>query len=294
MQTDIIDNNNIIIIENSKMDQATQFHPKFSKLANFNLNIRFPLNRTIIINNDTPNEGIYSLDIFINLACIIPRNYSSQNFEKDYKTLTTFLIKSIKLLNIDSNIVNAVGYKIYSYLPQTFNGQKVNKTFLGDSLPFDCTETCKQLQFDTNFNLISQPFNNQSTFSGNQQFSLNNPQPFSTNSTFGNTSSFMPTPSQPFGSNPFSSATSFNSNLFTPANGINTLNQPFGNQNVPNNGTNTLNQPFGNQNVPNNGTNTLNQPFGNQNVPNNGTIPNTGGTNFTQNAFNPAPFIFKP
>lgn len=258
MQTDIIDNNNLIIIENSKMDQATQFHQKLSKIPNFNLNIRFPLNRTIIINNDTQNEGIYSLDIFINLACIIPRNYNIQNFEKDYKIITTFLIKSIKLLNIDFNIVNAIGYKIYSYTPPTFNGQKITKTFFGDTLPFECIETCKQLQFDNNFNLIqvSQP----NTFSNTNQFGFGvTNQPFSnqnvlTPSTVNNP--FMNS-SQPFGNNPFS--------ISNVSNGLNNQ-QPFGN-NIFTPNTQPINS------------------FGN-----NGSM----STPAAVTGFNTTPFIFKP
>ena len=323
MQTDIIDNTNLIIIENSKMDQALQFHQKLSKIPNFNLNIRFPLNRTLILNNDTPNESIYSLDIFVNLAVIIPRNYNAQNFEKDYKIITLFLIKSIKLLNIDFTIVNAIGYKIYSYIPQTFSGTKVTKTLFNDLIPFDSLETIKTLQFDSNFNLIlSIP----STFS--------NQTPFSNNI---NTQSFIPS-SQPFGSNPFLSSNVLNNqqpyifNAFNPNTtfGANTTqpNTTFGANNTQPNttfGANTTqsNTTFGANNTqqgttfgsnntqPNTtfGTNTT-QPgatFGANNTQPNttfGTNTTQQGTTFGANntqsgtSFNPSfganPFIFKP
>jgi len=280
MQTDIIDNTNLIIIENSKMDQAVQFHQKLSKIPNFNLNIRFPLNRTIIINNDTPTESIYSLDIFVNLAVIIPRNYNAQNFEKDYKIITLFLIKSIKLLNIDFSIVNAISYKIYSYTPQNF-GNKVNKTLFGDPILVDSLETIKILQFDSNFNLIN---SSQTPFSNSIIQPLNN-QSFSTSQSF-------PTS---FGSNPFTTSNILNNQhpfTFNPFNGNNQT-QPFG---VNNNQTqsfgvnpsaNTQTQPFG-------VNNTQTQPFGVNSSTNTQSTSFGGNTPNFNTSFNQSPFIFKP
>lgn len=273
MQTDIIDNTNLIIIENSKMDQAVQFHQKLSKIPNFNLNIRFPLNRTIIINNDTPNETIYSLDIFVNLAVIIPRNYNAQNFEKDYKIITLFLIKSIKLLNIDFSIVNAISYKIYSYTPQNF-GNKVTKTLFGEQIFVESLETIKTLQFDSNFNLINSSQPSPPTFSNTaitQPFNVNTNQSFSTSQSF-------PTS---FGSNPFTTSNVLNNQspfTFNPFNSNNTNSQnTFG---VNSNQT----TPFG----VNATTNTQSTNFG-------GGIGITTSSNPNFNtSFNQTPFIFKP
>lgn len=307
MQTDIIDNTNLIIIENSKMDQALQFHQKLSKIPNFSLNIRFPLNRTIIINNDTPNESIYSLDIFVNLAVIIPRNYNAQNFEKDYKILTLFLIKSIKLLNIDFTIVNAIGYKIYSYTPQTFSGTKVTKTIFNDLIPFDSLETVKTLQFDSNFNLVISPTPttfNQTPFSNNVSLNTTNTQSFTgTSQPFGS-NPFLTNNQQPYTFNSFNTNTvpTFGSNTNTFGANSNTT-PSFGANTIPTFGSNTNTTPtFGaNSNTtPTFGTTTTN------NIPpsfgaTTNTTPTFGSTTTTTNnppsfgsTFGTAPYIFKP
>ncbi len=115
--SDVYGYENLVVLLNTNIVKNNTIVNNILKLnPNYNINTKYSFNRTIIAEND-----IYRVDIFYNIACIIPYIHESTKKDKmieNIKTIEKYICHGIKLRNYLVNMVNEIGFKIFVYYNQ--------------------------------------------------------------------------------------------------------------------------------------------------------------------------------
>ena len=105
--------------------------------------------------------GVYSLEVFMNIACAFPLYTRSNNVLSNHlSSILRYLALTIKNMNKPGALLNEVGFKIFFYLegePTVTNFVKfknTSKTILGGTLPKQSSEYARVLAFDQSSQLI--------------------------------------------------------------------------------------------------------------------------------------------
>lgn len=106
---------NIVVLKNSELSNDTAWSQIVKSVyPEFIPDTKYELNRTIV----TKDMSLYSLTIWLNLACILPikiRHKSSSKMIDEIQNIVEYLLVSIRRINSE-RLINEASFKIFLYL----------------------------------------------------------------------------------------------------------------------------------------------------------------------------------